>query len=946
VKLLAVAGAALSLGALALVPVSASVIASSSAGALAGSRVALPGSVPSIPSDVARLGPAPAGQMLDLSVILAGQDPAGLAAEVQAVSDPASPSYRHFLSSSEFAVRYGPSASEVQQVSSALRGEGLTVGTPDAGSIVLPVHGDARTVSAAFGTPLESVRLPGGAVSVVNTASPLIPAALSGAVTAVVGLDGLTPQQSMLRHAHAAAAGAAAASPHAVTPPACSSATAGAGATGHTSTQLANSYGLSQLFTQGRTGIGETIGVVEFEQYAPSDIGVFESCYGLSNPVRTVTVDGTPTGSPSGSGESALDIELAAVNAPSASILVYEAPNEANGSSDLDMLSRIATDDLAQAVTTSWGICEQDNAPGNAGAEGQIFARMATQGQTMVAASGDSGSEDCFTSDGGTGLAVDDPGSQPDVISAGGTTLIGGAVGTQAVWDNCGHPGTSCQNSAANGAGGGGYSAEWSKPPWQPNPPALNPSTDGCGFAQGCRSVPDLSADADPNNGVVAYFGPAGGWILYGGTSAVAPLMAGFFADTNQGCYSKVGMVGPTLYQAATNSSSNFTDITVGQNDFTATNSGQWAAGTGYDAASGLGTPVMQNLAIALQGGAGCPAVAGLSASSGPVGSGPAITISGGGLASATSVNFGSAGQGQIVSASATSLTVIPPASVPRPTCVDVTVVNPQGISVTSPADRYAFGNSQICNGYRFVASDGGIFDFGSAAFEGSTGAITLNQPIVGMAATPSGNGYWLVASDGGIFNFGDATYYGSTGAIHLNRPIVGMATTPSGNGYWLVASDGGIFTYGSARFWGSAGAIALHSPIVGMAATPDGGGYWLVAADGGIFTYGDAVYHGSTGNLVLNRPIVGMATTPSGNGYWLVASDGGIFTFGDAAYHGSAGNIFLNRPIVGMAASPTGNGYWLVASDGGIFTYGDSQYYGSTGNIRLNRPIVGMAAT
>ena len=71
-------------------------------------------------------------------------------------------------------------------------------------------------------------------------------------------------------------------------------------------------------------------------------------------------------------------------------------------------------------------------------------------------------------------------------------------------------------------------------------------------------------------------------------------------------------------------------------------------------------------------------------------------------------------------------------------------------------------------------------------------GAIHLNQPIVGMAATPDGGGYWLVASDGGIFAYGDAQFYGSTGSIHLNKPIVGMAATPDGGGYWLVASDGG----------------------------------------------------------------------------------------------------------------------------------------------------------
>ena len=247
--------------------------------------------------------------------------------------------------------------------------------------------------------------------------------------------------------------------------------------------------------------------------------------------------------------------------------------------------------------------------------------------------------------------------------------------------------------------------------------------------------------------------------------------------------------------------------------------------------------------------------------------------------------------------------------------------------------------------GYRFVASDGGVFNYGGASFNGSAGSLTLNKPVVGMAATPDGGGYWLVASDGGIFSYGDAVFYGSTGSLTLNKPIVGMASTPDGGGYWLVASDGGIFAYGDASFYGSTGSLTLNKPIVGMAATPSGHGYWLVASDGGIFAYGDALFYGSTGGLPLNKPIVGMASTPSGNGYWLVASDGGIFSYGDALFHGSAGSLKLNKPVVGMAATPSGLGYWLVASDGGVFSYGDAVFHGSTGSIVLNKPIVGMSA-
>jgi outer membrane protein assembly factor BamB len=246
--------------------------------------------------------------------------------------------------------------------------------------------------------------------------------------------------------------------------------------------------------------------------------------------------------------------------------------------------------------------------------------------------------------------------------------------------------------------------------------------------------------------------------------------------------------------------------------------------------------------------------------------------------------------------------------------------------------------------GYDLSASDGGVFNYGNLPFCGSTGAITLNKPVVGIADTHDGGGYWEVASDGGIFAFGDAKFYGSTGAIALNKPIVGMAATPDGGGYWLVASDGGIFSFGDAGFYGSTGAIALNKPIVGMASTPDGGGYWLVASDGGIFSFGDAKFYGSTGAMTLNQPIAGMAASHDGGGYWLVASDGGIFSFGDAKFYGSTGAMHLNQPVVGMEATPDGGGYRFVAADGGIFDFGDATFYGSTGAIHLNKPVVGMA--
>jgi hypothetical protein len=266
------------------------------------------------------------------------------------------------------------------------------------------------------------------------------------------------------------------------------------------------------------------------------------------------------------------------------------------------------------------------------------------------------------------------------------------------------------------------------------------------------------------------------------------------------------------------------------------------------------------------------------------------------------------------------------------------------GFVGTSTASTLYDASYTPSEGYWLNASDGGIFNYGSAQFQGSAGALRLNAPVVGMAATPGDGGYWEVATDGGIFNYGDAPFYGSAGNLRLVKPVVGMAATPDGGGYWLVASDGGIFSYGDAAFFGSMGGKPLNQPIVGIAATPDGHGYWEVASDGGIFSFGDAAFYGSMGGKPLNKPVVGIASDASGLGYWEVASDGGIFSYGDARFQGSTGSIKLNKPVVGVMGTFDGAGYWLVASDGGIFNYGNAGFSGSSGSLRLNAPVVGGA--
>jgi hypothetical protein len=261
-------------------------------------------------------------------------------------------------------------------------------------------------------------------------------------------------------------------------------------------------------------------------------------------------------------------------------------------------------------------------------------------------------------------------------------------------------------------------------------------------------------------------------------------------------------------------------------------------------------------------------------------------------------------------------------------------------------------------HGYRMLAADGGVFDFGGQQFYGSTGGRVLNQPVVAGVNTCGNAGYWFVARDGGVFSYGDAAFYGSLGGETLPAPVVGMFTTPTGAGYYLVLADGEVRIFGDARSFGDASHLRLNQPIVGMAVTPSGLGYWLVASDGGIFAYGDARTHfyGSTGNLHLVSPIIGMFAAVDGRGYYLYAADGGMFVFQQhppygpqvhEPFYGSAGGAVRSHPIVGARLAADGRGYWFDDSAGLVFAFGPSAPratpVGDMSGVTLFRPMIGM---
>jgi len=602
--------------------------ASSGAASARNARVRI-GELPRLSQSAKVIGALAAGTPMHVTLALKPRDPAALAAYAQAVSTPGSNAYRDYLSTAQFAQRFGASTGELGAVSASLGAHGLPPASISPNHLSLQVTASAAQVQRAFSLTFRRMALAGGKRAVVASAPPALDGQIAGDVQAVIGLSSLSaPHPQMLRPglvrpsvARRLTAGIA---PRVATggPQACAAASSAASSRGaYTADQIASAYRFSALYGAGAEGQGVTIALYELEPTDPADIAAYQACYGTSAPVSYVQVDGG-AGTGPGAGEAALDIENAIGLAPRASFLVYQGPNSnqvSPGSGPYDLFRQIITDDRAQVISVSWGSCEQLQGPNNANGESALFEEAAVQGQSIISATGDQGSEDCNQGNGlpNASLAVDDPGSQQFVTGVGGTTL--GSLGPppgERVWNNGGNPTNLL--GAQGGAGGGGVSQIWAMPTYQsgaaPSLHVIGPHSTGssCGVSGFCREVPDVAADGDPNTGYIIYWNGAGaagplepsGWQAVAGTSAAAPLWAALVADaeSSSACRgSRIGFANPALYRAASSSyGTYFNDITSGNNDFTGTNGGLYGAGPGYDMASGLGTPKADALALGL----------------------------------------------------------------------------------------------------------------------------------------------------------------------------------------------------------------------------------------------------------------------------------------------------------------------------------------------------------
>jgi hypothetical protein len=641
------------------------------------------------------LGALPRRTALRGTVVLRPRDEGALTRFIATVTDRGSARFGDYLAPGAFGARFGPTAATRAALVSALRAAGLQVGHISSDGLLVPFSGSTGIVERAFATSVQAVRLPSGRMAHATTTPISLPSQVAGSVEAVLGLDNTTQPHLIgagQRHRGDPAGGQA---PHAAAssadgPVACPDATAAAQHdNGLTDTEIADAYGAGPLYASGDDGAGQRIAVYELEPFLRSDIERFDACYfGATRAhamMSRLTVHAVNGGQPHGhgEGEASLDVDDLSALAPGADIDVYVAPQ----SDALGEYAQIIDADRDRIVTTSWGECEQAAQHGQRGlqqAENLLFEQAAAQGQTVFAAAGDSGSDDCA---GGTSpaehenpIAVDDPASQPYVVGVGGTAIDDTGTGNplEHVWND----------GTAYGAGGGGISMSWAMTSWQRAarlPGIAVPGSadyahagkveEETGYPAGfcdsylrsasrgepCRLVPDVSAQADEFTGGITVYSRAyatkhnpTGWTTAGGTSSAAPIWAATLALVNASATCSadartrrgVGFAAPLLYAVASDPASyaaSFTDVRAGNNDVYGLDNGEiYPATRGYDPTSGLGSPRLTDgtngaglatdlCAAAAAGDA--PSIRSLSPTEGPASGGGRLLIHGNGFA-------------------------------------------------------------------------------------------------------------------------------------------------------------------------------------------------------------------------------------------------------------------------------------------------------------------------
>lgn len=525
----------------------AGVLLSFSAQAQSSPRQFLAGHVPPEVLKLAPLGQLAPSDRLHLAIGLPVRNPEAMAQLLAEVSDPASPNYRHYLSPQQFTDAFGPSEQDYETVASFFTKNGFAISKRHSNRVVLDVQGSVADIERVFHLTLRTYRHPTEPRDFyAPDAEPSLD--LPVKILHVSGLNNLHLPHPNFR-------------PSLETP----KGTVGTGINGSYRGNDFRAAYLPGIPTNVLSGKGQAVALLEFDGYYANDIVTYANLCGLPNvPLVNVPVDGgVRTISSGGSEEVSLDIEMVMCMAPGVSqILVYEAPNPTPFA---DILNQIANDNAAPAISCSWGGSNPDPV------SEQIFQQMALQGQTFLNASGDN---DAFVG------RVPFPSDSANITQVGGTKLWTSAPG--GVWTN-----ETVWNSGSGIGSAGGVSTTYTIPTWQQG---INMKTNKGSATM--RNVPDVAMVAQHIE--VRYGNGKSGTIV--GTSAAAPLWAGFIALANEYASGNgqppVGFINPAIYAIgkSTNYNACFHDIIKGNNTWTKSLY-KYYAKPGYDLCTGWGSP-------------------------------------------------------------------------------------------------------------------------------------------------------------------------------------------------------------------------------------------------------------------------------------------------------------------------------------------------------------------
>ncbi len=624
------------------------------------------------PGNSALLGSHTSTSQMTISLTLKPNHASDLNTLLANLYDPNSKQYHQWLSTGQFAEMFGPTSAQIAQAVQFLQGKGLKV-SPSTNPFVVRATGSQAQIESAFQVHEKDYRAANGQHFFQNDSAVKLPANLSAIVDGVVGLTDTVRLGSNAIPTSAAAKAAGTSIPQYGAAP---------GGAGLTPSQWTSLYSAKDVYSTGNSGkgAGANLAVFELSGYTAADIQTYAQTFfgaSASVPLVDVNVDGGPVtpacpsgdycgpfdvsgtdasgcplipGTPFGACDSAdysgdievqADLEAQYGTAPKAShLLVYNAPNDWTGQTVIDEYFQIAFDNTADSISSSWGLCEQDESLSQIGSENVAFEIMAAQGQSMFTSSGDTGAYGCLRGDGSTVIMTGDPASQPWVSGVGGTSF--GTYDPQTsknptyptnaetVWNPLGRcrvlaSGAVSSYCSTFGAGGGAPSVIWARPSYQSGIPGLNSSYETHGpscltAANGkpCRETPDISANADEFTpygeyctGAVTVSGPGAstcasenafdyvyGWFGIGGTSLSSPVWSAIVGLYDSVHHARFGNANEGLYQLASkNYSKYFHDIT-GKNQFPDTN-GYFPTTNGYDMATGIGSPLISAIAEA-----------------------------------------------------------------------------------------------------------------------------------------------------------------------------------------------------------------------------------------------------------------------------------------------------------------------------------------------------------